>query len=1003
MEFEVLGPLRVRGSSSHAPLTAGMPRTLLGMLLAGANRPVPFDVLVDALWGGRSEPGAIKKLQLHIHRLRRALGDPGRIRLERSGYALRVHPGELDADRFETLLAEGNGAAGSGEPARAVTLIRQALELWRGEPYGDVADVAVLRTEADRLVERHLAAIEQLYDAELASGRAAAIVPELAEPATAHPLRERLQALLMTALYRAGRQADALEVYRRTRTTLIEELSQEPGPELQRLQQAILAADPILEPAAPAAVTPTQLPADVAEFTGRDTQVALVRDQLAGAAGGGPRAVVISAIAGKAGVGKTTLAVHAAHQLSEQFPDGQLHVNLRGAEAHPLDPAEVLARFLHALGADGAAIPEDLDERAAMYRSRLAGKRVLILLDNAARESQVRPLLPGTPECGVLVTSRARLAALPGARLVDLDILEPGQAVELLARIAGPGRIAAEPAAGEQIARLCGYLPLALRIAAGRLAARPDWTVGRLAGALTDERRRLDELRLGDLEVRTSLQLSYDALDATARRVLRRLGMLEAPDFAAWVAAAVLDVPLARARQVLERLVDAQLLDVVGDDSAGQMRYRFHDLLRVFARERLHAEDPAADPTAALERALGGALALTEQATQRLWGQACRAGELRWRPGPAETEALLAVPLAWLDAERVYLVACIEQATGSGLDELAWRLAHSLGFFLDVRGYLDECRRTHEVALAASRRAGSDTGAGYMLRGLGMVHIVQDRYDEAMDCLQQAHGAFRHAGDRHGEADVRCSFGVLYRVLGRPAEALECCRQALPTYREVGDRAGESFALYSHGVLLLEQDRPGDARPYLDQALALYRELRNRRGEGQVLRRMGALHHAEDRLDEAVSCLQRCLDIFDEFGDRQLTGYTLQELGAVHVEQGRRADAESLFHRSLQLLRELVDRHGEARTLLGLGELHHAEAHHDQAVTHLTHAMRIWDSLDLPLWQARARRSLGEVHAAAGDHIAAEALWREALALFTKLGSPEAAELAEQLSSIPEQ
>lgn len=999
MEFDVLGPLRVREGTEQIPLTAQMSRTLLGILLTRADTPVPVDVLVDALWGSRFDENAPKKLQLHVHRLRRALGDPSRVRFEHSGYALRVHPGELDAERFDALLAEGTDAVRRAEPSRGVDLIRRALGLWRGEPYGDLTHVPLLRAEADRLTARRVGACEELYAAELAGDRAVAIVPEIAELAGRHPLRERLQGLLMTALYRAGRQAEALEVYRRTRAALVDELGLEPAGELQRLHQAILAADPGLEPAAPPpASRPAELPADIAEFTGREAQVDLVRDHLlATPEDGVPRAVLISAIAGKAGVGKTTLAVHTAHRLRDEFPDGQLYVDLRGAGAHPLAPADVLVRFLHALGMNGAAVPDDLDERAALFRSRVAGRRLLVLLDNAAGEAQLRPLLPGTAGCAVLVTSRSRLAGLP-ARLVDLDMLDPERAVELLARIAGVARVDAEPAAAGKIARTCGYLPLALRIAAARLVARPHWSLARLAALLADERHRLDELRLGDLEVRASLTLSYEGLGDTARRAFRMLGLLDAPDFAAWVAAALLDVPLPGARQVVEQLVDAQLLDIAGEDATGEVRYRFHDLLRLYARERLHAEEPDPDRRAALTRVLGGALTLSERAAELLWACPVVPGTVpRWRLDPAETEALLADPSAWLEAERLSLVAGIEQAVGAGLAEPAWRLAKSLAFFLDVRGYLDDYRRTHERALSASHLAGSDAGAGHMLRGLGMVHIVQDRYDDALDCLQQAHAAFRRCGDRHGEADVGCSFGVLYRVLGRPAEALECYRRALPTYREAGDRAGEAFALYSHGVLLLELGRLADARPYLERALTLNRELRYRRGEGQVLRRMGVLYQAEGRPDEAVSCLQRCLDIFDEFGDRQLTAYALQELAAVYAQQGQGPEAASLLGRSLPIVRELGDRHGEARTLLSLGELHLVEARLDEAAVSLTCALRIWDGLDLPLWQARARRSLGEAHAAAGDQAAAETAWREALILFGKAESPEAAEIAERL------
>ncbi|HET9116927.1 MAG TPA: BTAD domain-containing putative transcriptional regulator, partial [Pseudonocardiaceae bacterium] len=608
MNFEVLGPLRVRLGERPVPLSAPMPRMVLGVLLTRANTPVPVDVLVDALWAGQRDPRAAKKLQLHVHRLRRALGDPTRILYENGGYTLRVHPGELDAECFESALTESTGA---GHPARAVVLLRQALGLWRGDPFSDIVDLPLLRAEADRLSERRLAGLAQLYTAELACGHATVIVPELVELAGRHPMREQLQGLLMTALYQAGRQVDALEVYQRTRGALVEQLGLEPGNELQRLEHAILTGDPMLATPGSPSIAPAQLPADINDFTGREAQLATLA-QLAGVAD--RSASVLLAITGKAGVGKTALAVHAAHRLRDQYPDGQLFVNLRGTEANPLCATDVLARFLRSLGVDPTAIPEDAEERAALFRSRLADRRLLILLDDAACEAQLRPLLPGTSGCAVLVTSRARLAGLGGAREVDLDVFEPDEALELLAGAAGPQRMAAEPAAAREIVRLCGFLPLAVRVAGARLGARPHWPLSRLEADLTDEDTRLDVLRLGDLEVRASLARSYETLDGMARRAFRLLGLLEIREFAPWVTAALLDIPQAVAEELMDTLVDLHLLDVAGHDTSGRLRYRFHDLLRAYAREVVAVAEPENCRFAALDRAFGGWLALAEEA-----------------------------------------------------------------------------------------------------------------------------------------------------------------------------------------------------------------------------------------------------------------------------------------------------------------------------------------------------------------------------------------------------
>ncbi len=532
------------------------------------------------------------------------------------------------------------------------------------------------------------------------------------------------------------------------------------------------AARPVSRVSEPA--PPHQLPPDVADFVGRAELVAELRgwlarwpDGLAGNAEG--TAVAVSAVSGKAGVGKSALAVHVAHQLAADFRDGQLYASLRGAGAAgvtPLEPAEILGRFLRAVGVDGGAVPAGVEERAALYRSRLAGRRVLVVLDDAAGEAQVRPLLPGSPGCAVLVTSRARLAGLAGARLVHLDVLDAGQAVELLARIAGPGRVAAEPEAAAAIAAACGGLPLAVRIAGARLAARPHWSLGRMADLLADECGRLDALAHGDLEVRASLSLSYRGLAEGQRRLFRRLGLLGAPDVASWVAGALLDRPAPEAEALLEELVDAQLVDVAIWDVTGRPRYRLHDLVRLFARECVHAEEPVEQRQAALERALGGWLALAEKAGQRLpVGSLVGDGSATagWRPEQALADELLSDPLAWMEAEQAALLSAIGQASTSDpaaapagaadrLAELAWRLAGAVTGFFWLRGCRDDYRGACDLALVGARRAGVRRGEAWMLAALAWVAVDQMRFGEAMALAEQAQVIHREVGDRRGEA-----------------------------------------------------------------------------------------------------------------------------------------------------------------------------------------------------------------------------------------------------------
>ncbi len=820
MDFMVLGPLRAQQGEQPVQLSAPMPRMLLGVLLTRANTPVPVDLLVDALWAGERDPRAAKKLQLHVHRLRRLLGDPERIRFDNGGYTLRVDPGELDAERFESALAEGTDIE---EPARAVGVLRTALRLWRGEPFSDITDLPLLRAEADRLSERRLTGLAQLYCAELACGHANAIIPELVELAARHPMREQLQGLLMTALYQAGRQAEALEVYHRTRSALVEQLGLEPGNELQRLERAILTGDPMLEAPTGPLITPAQLPADITDFTGRRAQLATVA-HLAAAAD--RVATVLVVITGKAGVGKTTLAVRAAHRLRVQYPDGQLFVDLR-ARAHPLAPVDVLARFLRSLGVDRMAIPDDAEERAALYRSRLADRRVLIVLDNAECEAQLRPLLPGIPGCAVLITSRTRLAGLTGARLVDLDIFEADQAVELLARLAGPRRVATEPAAATEIVRLCGFLPLALRIAGARLGSRRHWPLSRFETDLADEQHRLDKLRLGDLDVRASLALSYQSLDGTAQRAFRLLGLLEVRDFAAWSAAAMLDVSQWRAEELVDNLVDMHLLDVAGNGASGQLRYRFDNLLRAYARELARAQETQTDRRAALDRAFGGWLALAEAAARHLtsatFAQTFAAGTC-WRPDEAMLTAVISDPCGWFKVEWPAVASAVEQAFSVGSGQLGWALGVRLARIFLIRGYYDDWRQVCELMLAGARRAvrGAEEGTadGMTLRAPTELHRLALRLDEARDGIDEI---------------LRASAGTGGRVI-RPPVA---------------------------GVI----GTVSEALPRLDSALTSLRELADRHSDASTMRRLGTVHRLQRSFEKMARCVQQVFEALDVFSD----------------------------------------------------------------------------------------------------------------------------------------
>lgn len=620
IEVRVLGPLRVVRDGRPVTLRAAMLRHLLAVLSCRPGETVSVSTLIEALWGENPPRSAHKTLQVYVHRLRQALGGKERIAHDSWGYALVAGSAELDALRFEKLVGQGRAAQRAGDLESAGALLQEALRLWQGAAFADMREIPIIADEALRLEEQRLVTCEDLMAADLDLGRPGEPVAELTGVRDLLPYRERLCVLAMLSLYRAGRQVEALSVFRRARDTLVQDLGVEPGALLRHVHEAILRDDAgLFDPvdavlarasgvawerstprrAEPAA--PDLLPPDISDFTGRGPQVAVLVEVLSGS--GPATAVPIAAVTGRTGVGKSTLAVHVAHRLRDAFPDGRLYVDLHGADA-PADPHEVLGRFLAVLGMDASSVPEGLEERAESFRALVADRRVLVVLDNAGCEHQVRPLLPGGPGCAVLVTGRRRFAGL-SAHTLRLDDLDTAAGRDLLGRIVGCDRVSAEPAAAAEIAELCGGLPLALRVAGARLAAREHWTLARMAGRLRSARRRLDELDAGNLSVRARLAPAYGALGDGTRRAFRLLGLLETPAFTVRMAAALLDTGLEEAEFHIDALVDGGLLASAGTDPHGALRYRFPDLERLYAMERGEAEESPCARRAALSRALG--------------------------------------------------------------------------------------------------------------------------------------------------------------------------------------------------------------------------------------------------------------------------------------------------------------------------------------------------------------------------------------------------------------
>ncbi|GAA4003737.1 hypothetical protein GCM10022247_25810 [Allokutzneria multivorans] len=687
LEFTVLGPLDVRSDTGPVPISGQRQRTVLAMLLLSPGRVVSVDSLVEAVWDDRPPATGRTQIAICVAGLRKtfkAAGCADDVILTRApGYLLLPEAHDIDASEFERQLDQAQRLEQEGQYAESVRAYAAALGRWRGPALSGVSG-RFAESAAARLEELRLTAYEQSAALRLAEGEHRELIGELTGLVRQHPLREQVRAHLMLAQYRSGRRAEALESFREGRSLLIDELGLEPGRVLRELHEAILADDPVLTPVpvakptarAEARVVPAQLPPSTARFTGRTAELSTL-DDLVPWSGKGCM-LPVGYLTGMPGVGKTELALHWAHRVAERFPHGQLFVDLCGYDRDraPLSSTEVLAGFLRALGVPDAELPGELGERAALYRSLLAGKRVLVVLDNAASYAQVRPLLPGTRECCVVVTGRDQLPELAGGAdsvRVRLKPLSTTESVEFVRR-ALP---VLSPESAAELAELCDGLPLALSVATTRLLAKPHWSADRLVRMLTDERRRLDELSCDERGgLRAAFESSYHRLSPEAARLYRGLGTLDVPHFAAWVGAALLDCPVSEAEAWLEELLDANVIDVDVSTVDGSVRYRLARLPRVFARECALVQEAPVERTAACERAFAAWLELAGSASELAEGVATVATDrLRRWLAQEEITALAENPLRWLEIEHEALHAVVHQSTGMGLVLYAWNLA----------------------------------------------------------------------------------------------------------------------------------------------------------------------------------------------------------------------------------------------------------------------------------------------------------------------------------------
>jgi DNA-binding SARP family transcriptional activator len=930
MQVRLLGPLDVVVGGEPRQVGGLRRKAVLAALALHDGEVVSADHLLAAVWGDAAPPTAVNTLQSHVSGLRDVLGDKAAILARPPGYVLDLGADGTDVRAAERLLAR---AEQSERPAGAVRHLLDALALWRGQPLADVSGLAWFDGQVQRLDLLRTRIRQALAEARLAAGEHEQAVPELEQMAADHPLDERVHAQLMLALYRSGRPADALAAYHRIRRTLGEELGIDPGQALRDLETAILRQDPSLDapspPASPAIPVPAQLPPAVPGFTGRGAELArldALAPQIARAGTASAAPMVIAVLSGTAGVGKTALAVHWAHQVAHRFPDGQLYVNLRGFDpgGPAQDPVEVLHGFLLALGVPPGRMPSGLDARTALFRSRLAGKRVLVVLDNARDAGQVRPLLPGSAGCQAIVTSRNKLTALiasEGAFPLTLDLLSVAEARDLLARRLGTGRVTAEPGAADEIVTRCARLPLALAVAAARAAIQPDLLLTALAGELREAAAALDAFHGDDhvTNVRAVLSWSYRAVSTGAARLFRLLGLHSGPDISRAAAASLAGIPAGQAAALLAELAQAHMLT---EHVPG--RYGCHDLLRAFGAELARSVDTEDERRAALHRMLDHYLYAAHAASIQLANIDTIVlpppGDPSWIPpaAPADRDAAW----TWFLAEQDVVLAAIYQASAAGFNVHAWQLAWTMDTFLNHRGRWHEQAGIMRTAADAVRKLDDPAALAAILRALTRVCTELGLWDEAHARGEEALRVATEIADPNMQAFVHLQVGYIYDRQGRPAAAIAHARDALDLYRTAG----------------------------------------NHTGEAQALNCLGWAHACLDEHELALTFCQQALPLLQRSGDQASEAGTWDSIGYAHHNLGHYQQAIADYQTALAVARSADDKGCEAVVLSHLGDTLHATASYDAARDALLQALAIFDELGRPeADEIRARLDSGQL------------------------------------------
>jgi DNA-binding SARP family transcriptional activator/Tfp pilus assembly protein PilF len=929
LSFAVLGPVRAWRGDTELDLGSPQQRAVLAALLLAGGRLVSTGTLVDALWGPEPPKFAVGTVRTYVSRLRHRLAaapsDDAQEIIESAGdgYVLRVRPAAVDINLFLRWTAQAEESRNAGDLAQAAVFLRDALALWKGTPLAGLPG-GYAESQRARLAELQMGATEERLALNVELGGHVAAAAELQTLIAAHPLRERLSELLMLALYRAGRQADALAVFGDARRMLNEELGIDPGPGLQNMHQRILQTDerlitavapqsgahqpPTAEPGPPRpAVRPALLPPDLPAFTGRLAELARLNSALD--RGALRRQVVeVNVIDGMAGIGKTALAVHWAHQVADQFPDGQLYVNLRGFDPSgtAMAPDEALRGFLDALGMPAQGIPHGLDAQAGLYRSLLQGRRVLVLLDNARDVEQVRPLLPASPGCLVMVTSRRQLTGLittHDAMALTIQAFSPDEAREALTRRLGRDRLTAEPEALAEVVELCAGLPLATALVAARATAHRDLPLAMIASELRDQRTRLDALSVNDAatDLRTVFSWSYRLLSPPASRLFRMLSVRGGREISGYAAASLAGLPETEIRPLLAELTDARLIT---EHRPG--RFTSHDLIRVYAGELSSALDTAHEREAALDRLLDHYLHTAHAALVQLRPQFVPPAPAAASPGVGPEEPSdHGQAMGWFAAEREVLMAAVSKAGDTGRYARAWKLALTLCQFFQWQGYCRDWAATMHTALDAALAAGDRAAQAHVRRSLAGAYHCLGRHDEALAELERTRELFAELGYAIEHAYLHSDFGAVLASLGRHDEAIEHYRQAHDLYRIIRHEKGQAAALEGIGWCHAQQGSLDDAIGLVEKAMALYRLLDDRNGESECWARLGEFRHQLGQYPEARECQRRAITLCRELGNRADEAEVLMSAGDSALADGDHTEARQVWNKALVILEKL--------------------------------------------------------------------------------------------------